>query len=145
VHLSRPITSGDTDTVIIGEIDILDALVIARYAAGLIANLISAQPPYVLQPGPQVVLTGIGFDPVNNEVRFIMPGGSIEYYTRSLVDSPDGFRIMFRIPSSVHPYCYYDPLPCAAPDHLVLGGLYQIIVTTSKGVSYSLPFSVNPY
>ncbi len=90
--------------------------------------------------GTQVVITGTGFSPTGNKIKFGSLGS--ENDPNYNLNSSDGKTVVFTVPSSNYLACWYSKPACSAPTMLTQPGSYLVSVINTNGASNVLNFTV---
>lgn len=96
---------------------------------------ISSIYPISGKAGTIVTITGTGFTPTGNTIRFGNLGTE-NNPLYSLLNSPDGKNITFTVPLGNYLACFANAVPCAGA-HSTYPGTYDISVINTNGVSSS--------
>lgn len=97
----------------------------------------------VATSGTQIKVSGVGFTPTGNRLKFrrvAQPG-----LTGLTTDLPsgDGRIITLDVPVTVCPPCFYATPPCLVPCLSIIPGDYQLSVVNANGISNSVRFLVS--
>jgi len=87
--------------------------------------------------GTQITVTGVGFTPRGNHIRFFS-GATDQVGVTSEVDSSDGRTITFSLPDFLCPPCSFSVPPCGPPCFALNPGQYDVFVINDNGMSNSL-------
>ncbi len=90
--------------------------------------------------GTQVIITGSGFTPTGNKVKFGNFG--IEDNPSYRLNSSDGKTLVFTVPSNNYVACLSAMPPCGVSLTLIPPGIYQVSVINANGTSNSVSFTV---
>ena len=93
--------------------------------------------------GAQITVSGSGFTPTGNRLRFrrtAQPG--LTGLTTGF-PSADGRTISFDVPLTLCPPCSFTTPPCLAPCFRIADGDFQVSVVNGNGISNSLRFLVS--
>ena len=91
--------------------------------------------------GTTVTITGSGFTPTGNKVKFGNLGN--EYNPRYSFDSSDGKTLVFTVPSTNDYACRYTQPACFLAQVLTMPGTYAVSVINANGTSNEVSFTVN--
>ncbi len=94
--------------------------------------------PYSGSVGRQVVITGSGFTSTENTIHF--GAGVIPYLI-----SQDHTTLVFTVPSSLDPLCFFSNPRCLMASQMVQPGMYPVSVSNANGTSNALNFTVVVY
>lgn len=108
--------------------------------AQLIKLTITSLQPTSGPVGARVTITGSGFTPTGNKVKFGNLG-SQDNPSYSL-SSPDGKTLVFTVPSSNYLSCWYSTPACKAPAYSTPPGAYGVSVINANGASNEILFTV---
>jgi hypothetical protein len=76
-----------------------------------------------------VAITGSGFAQEGNKIVFQSDSGGDVWISKASANSSDGTTLMFDIPVTLFPACYYESIPpCISPQSLTFDGQYLIYV-----------------
>jgi hypothetical protein len=98
--------------------------------------------PNVAEIGAQLTISGLGFTPTGNRVRFVKSANPALRGVTGGLESADGNTLLFDLPSSVCIACDTG-VPCPDLCFTLDPGDYQVAVTNSNGLSNSLDFIVS--
>ncbi|MDO8521608.1 MAG: Ig-like domain-containing protein [bacterium] len=90
--------------------------------------------------GAQITITGTGFTPDGNRIKFGDLG--VESSSAYSLPSSNSTTITFTVPSSNYLSCWSTSPACGAPASLTQPGIYAVSVTNSYGTSNELSFEV---
>lgn len=93
--------------------------------------------------GTTVTLTGTGFTPTGNKIKFGDLGS--ENNPAYSLNSSDGKTIIFTVPLSDYMACWNSTPACSAPAQLTQPGSYSVSVINAKGTSNQVIFTVTNY
>ncbi len=90
--------------------------------------------------GASVTITGSGFTPTGNKVKFGDLGN--ENNPSYSLNSSDGKTVVFKVPASNYLACWYSTPACGAPAYSTQPGSYGVSVINANGTSNEILFTV---
>lgn len=87
-----------------------------------------------------VTITGSGFTPTGNKVKFGNQGSESD--PNYSLNSPDGTTVVFPVPSTNYSSCWYAVPACKFPTQLTQPGAYEVSVINANGTSNAVTFTV---
>ncbi len=88
----------------------------------------------------QATITGSGFTPTGNKVKFGNLGSELN--PSYSLNSSDGRTLVFAVPSSNYAPCWYTQPRCLLPVKLTQPGIYPVSVINASGTSNEIDFTV---
>ncbi len=113
-----------------------------RVTPNLSAPSISSITPTSALVGTTVTITGTGFTPTGNRIKFGDLGS--ENNPSYSINSSNGTTLTFTVPTSNYLACWSSNPACLAPATLTQPGPYQVSVINTNGTSSSRTFTVTP-